>query len=72
MTANTNAFWEGFWTGLAGDFVPANIHSRTHVSRISATRPRASGVVEALRSDWQTIGGDFNKVIARETAHTSK
>ncbi|MDR2689226.1 MAG: hypothetical protein LBB76_05650 [Azoarcus sp.] len=60
---SSRSFWQAFWEGLAapGMIEPTPAITRIHLPRVSSR--------DALRSDWERIGGDFSRVIAREQEH---
>ena len=59
-----NVFWSAFWCGLASPLLLTSADS----VRLPRVEPRQVSDLDALRGDWEKIGGDFRRVIAREEA----
>lgn len=60
----SHAFWAAFWHGLAA---PAMAFSPSQIPTIESPTVGRSDR-DAMRGDWERIGGDFRNVIAREEA----
>lgn len=58
-----SAFWAAFWGGIAA---PAMLYTSEH-PRITRVEIAQRSDRDAMRSDWERIGSDFNHVITRET-----
>ncbi|MDR1708155.1 MAG: hypothetical protein LBS70_00335 [Candidatus Accumulibacter sp.] len=69
MKSKLEAFTRGVLAGMAAPvflFAPEIILERSSVSLDAEKSRNGDGDVDRLRSDWERIGEDFRRVMARE------
>ena len=61
----THVFWEGLWRGLSSPVVVFQSQGLSEIKPFTPVHPVSRTDRDALREDWENVGGDFRVAIKK-------